>query len=155
MKKIYLTATVLAIVSCLHAQSNAVSSGGDATGTGGSASYSVGQIDYSNQSSATGSTNEGVQQPYELFEFIGLDEHSLITTTLYPNPTNDFVILELESFIDALSYKLFDQKGRIVLNGSINQTETQLDLENLAPGDYHLTISRQTEQIESIKIIKY
>jgi len=155
MKKIYLTAASLVVVSCLHAQNNTVGAGGDASGTGGSASYSIGQIDYSNQSSTTGSTNEGVQQPYELFEFIGLDEHSLITTALYPNPTNEFVILKIESISEELAYILYDQKGSIVLDGTIQQMETQLDLKEFAPGDYHLAISKQSIQIESIKIIKY
>jgi len=155
MKKIHLTIAAIAVVSWTHAQSNTVSSGGDATGSGGSASYSIGQIDYNNQTAASGSINEGVQQPYEFFEFIGLDEHSLITTSLFPNPTNEFITFELENFTQELTYELYDQKGSIVLSGAIVNDKTQLNLQELAPGDYHLTISQEKDQIESIKIIKY
>ncbi|MDX2360902.1 MAG: T9SS type A sorting domain-containing protein [Crocinitomicaceae bacterium] len=155
MKKIYLTAIGLAMVTCAHAQSNAVGSGGDASGTGGSASYSIGQIDNTNQSGTSGSINEGVQQPYEFFEFVGLDEHSLITTSLFPNPTNDFIVLKLESMLSDLTYIMYDQKGSIVREASIIDTETQINVQELAPGDYHMVISQEAQQIESIKIIKY
>ena len=66
MKKI----TVLALIFLLSmlqvmAQSNAVSLGGEATGSGGSASFTAGEVFYRYKQSASGSATEGVQQPYE------------------------------------------------------------------------------------------
>lgn len=155
MKKIYVTVAILAMSLIANAQSNTVGTGGDATGTGGSVSYSVGQIDYTNNSGSNGDSNEGVQQPYEFFEFVGLDEHSLITTSLYPNPTNDFVLLSIETVKEELSYSLYDQRGRLINNGDITESTTSIDVSELAAGDYHLTISQASTQIESIKIVKY
>lgn len=46
------------------AQRGNVSSGGNATGSGGSVSYSVGQVFFSSNSGASGSINQGVQQSF-------------------------------------------------------------------------------------------
>ena len=48
----------------LHAQESPTASGGEATGTGGTASYSVGQVVYTTNTDATGTVTQGVQQAY-------------------------------------------------------------------------------------------
>jgi len=135
------------------AQKNTVSSGGDATGSGGSASYSVGQIDYINSTGSNGSVNQGVQQPYEFFK-VGLSEASLMNVNLYPNPTNEFIILQLEDFTNDISYTLYDGNGKLVAEGNIEADKTQIDMRNFARGQYHLSIKNATNDIQSIKIIK-
>jgi hypothetical protein len=49
------------------AQQTNATAGADATGSTGTASITIGQQDYINYSGASGYSNEGVQQPYELF----------------------------------------------------------------------------------------
>jgi len=46
----------------IHAQESVNASGGDASGSGGSSSYSVGQVFYSNYTGANGSEAQGAQQ---------------------------------------------------------------------------------------------
>ena len=46
----------------IHAQEAVAASGGDASGTGGSSSYSIGQVFYSNYIGLNGSEAQGVQQ---------------------------------------------------------------------------------------------
>ena len=48
----------------LSAQENTVASGGKATGSGGTVSYSVGQVVYTTNAGTNGSLSQGVQQPY-------------------------------------------------------------------------------------------
>lgn len=48
------------------AQSNAVTSGNTATGTAGSATYTVGQVAYKSFSGTNGSATQGVQHPFEI-----------------------------------------------------------------------------------------
>ena len=54
----------IAIPTGLLAQQNSVSAGGDVSGSGGTVSFSVGQIDYLSITGAGGSVAQGVQQPY-------------------------------------------------------------------------------------------
>ena len=48
----------------LSAQSNTVAVGGEATGTGGTASFTAGEVFYTYKTGATGSSTDGVQQNY-------------------------------------------------------------------------------------------
>ena len=65
MKKIIITLVLL--LSCmlnLQAQSNTGALGGEATGSGGTASFTGGEVFYTYKSGASGSVTEGVQQSY-------------------------------------------------------------------------------------------
>jgi len=52
--------------TCLQAQVAIPASGGNATGTGGTVSYSVGQVFYTINTGTTGFIVQGVQQPFEI-----------------------------------------------------------------------------------------
>lgn len=153
MNKIILTGFCACFSLLSLAQQNTVSSGGDATGSGGSVSYSVGQIDYINSTGSNGSVNQGVQQPFEFFK-VDLEEASFVDVNLYPNPTNEFIILQLENFTNDLSFTLYDVNGKLVAEGIVEASETQIDMRSFARGQYHLAIKNTANDIQSIKIIK-
>jgi hypothetical protein len=134
------------------AQQNTVSSGGNANGTNGSVSYSVGQIDYSNAQGTNGSINQGVQQVYEFH--VGVGEELTMDVSLFPNPTNEFVILQFENFTNDLKYILSDINGKVVAKDAIEASEVQIDMREYATGSYNLTISNDTKN-QTIKIIKH
>ena len=58
----------------VQAQTSVNATGGDASGGGGSVSYSVGQVVYTTHTGTSGSVAEGVQQPYEISVVTGLEE---------------------------------------------------------------------------------
>lgn len=155
MRKIYLTGILISASTLSYAQSNTVASGGDASGSGGTLSYTIGQIDYNNQTSASGNTNQGVQQPFEFYKITsGIDESSLVDVSLYPNPTNEYIILKINTSLDNLNYNLYDMTGRIVSKGIISSNETKIDARDYVPGQYQLIINQKEIEIESFKIIK-
>ena len=67
MKKYLSILLLLLVVGNGFAQQTTATAGTDATGSTGSASITIGQQDYINYNSAVGYSNEGVQQPLELF----------------------------------------------------------------------------------------
>ncbi len=155
MKKYYLT---IALISCgihLNAQQNTVASGNDATGTGGSVSITIGQIDYQSNSGTGGTINQGVQQPYEIFDVISVNELDLLITTIFPNPTNGIVQLTVSSIENNLEYALYDLSGRRLQQQLIDANQTNIDLSKLAAGEYLLQVSNQSQQQKTLKIIKH
>lgn len=56
----------------LQAQTSVNATDGDVSGSGGSVSYSVGQVVYTTHTGTSGSVAEGVQQPYEISVVTGL-----------------------------------------------------------------------------------
>jgi hypothetical protein len=61
-----LLSTLTFSLSTIHAQEAIPAGGGNASGSGGSASYSVGQVVYTTNTGTNGSAAQGVQQPYEI-----------------------------------------------------------------------------------------
>lgn len=143
----------IALAYGINAQENAVSSGGDATGTGGSVSYSIGQIDYTSNSNGA-SYNEGVQQPYEFFVTVGLEELNNLSIELFPNPVTDELTIKTIEF-DDLGFQLFDNSGKIILFGQLQSEEHQLNVSQLAAGEYHLRINNSTSNIGTYQLIKH
>ncbi len=139
----------------IKAQSNTVSAGGDAAGSGGSVSFSIGQIDYINVSNANGSISQGVQQPYEVL-LVSAEEIKGIELSLkvFPNPTSNMITLSADNIFDKMNYQVFDVQGKVFFNGIISNTETLFDFTELAQGSYILKVSRNHREIQVFKIIK-
>lgn len=139
-----------------NAQQANVTSGGNATGTGGTSSYSVGQIAYTTITGAGGWINQGVQQPYEFFT-LGNDDFPEIqlTMTVYPNPTTSLIKLNIQNYgLENLNYELFDINGRQIQKQKITSTETPIQLENLASAIYMLQVLDKNKLLKTFKIIK-
>ena len=66
IKHLMILPGVLYFTSVISAQSGTITSGGDAAGSGGSVSFSIGQLDYTSISSAEGTVSQGLQHPYEI-----------------------------------------------------------------------------------------
>ena len=130
-------------------------SGGDATGSGGSVAYSVGQIVYTTSTGTTGSVAQGVEQAYEIYS-VGIKETTLnISLSVFPNPTSDFLTLKVEDYNnETLSFELLDEQGKLILSEQITNQETQVAMSTLARGSYFINIVQTNKQIQTFKIIK-
>ena len=144
-------------LASLNAQEAVLASGSDASGGGGSASYSVGQVAYNINSGATGSLAEGVHQPYEISQIVGIEDAKDISLyfSAYPNPTTDHLILKADNIdLSGMTYKLIDMNGRIVKNERITSNETTIEMYDLAPASYFLQVIQSDVAVTVFKIIK-
>ena len=88
--------------------------GGDGSGSGGTIAYSVGQVFYTTISSSTGKATQGIQQSYEILS-VGLDAMPLLGLSVFPNPTIDQLILDVQGIQnEKLTYQLFDLEGKLI-----------------------------------------
>jgi hypothetical protein len=141
----------------LQAQESMNTTGGDASGSAGSLSYSVGQAVYQTHTSTSGSVAEGVQQPYEISVVLAKREAVGITLSVsaYPNPTTDNLTLSVEAFeLSNVSYQLFDINGRILQNGKIASELTSIAMGNLVSATYFIKVVKDNKEIKTFKIIK-
>jgi len=141
-------------ITSIFAQKGTVASGGVATGTGGSVSYSVGQIDYITETGSGGKLNQGLQQPFEILT--GIEESAIhLSATLYPNPTSDYIILNIENvMLGNMSYTLFDMQGKIIAQQKVNNKQTTIAMKDLANASYILNVFTSDNKIKSFTIIK-
>lgn len=141
----------------LQAQTTVTSIGGDASGSGGAVSYSVGQVVYTTNIGTNGSVAKGVQQPYEISVVTGLEEAKSINLSVstYPNPTTDFLQLKVEcEKLKDLSYQLYDMQGKLLQTKKLIGTETQIDMSNYVPTIYFVRVISGNQSIKEFKIIK-
>lgn len=148
--------TMISITSS-YSQESIVIAGGNATGTGGSSSYSIGQVAYTTLPGSDGSISQGVQQPYEI-NTLGNDEFTGINLlmTAYPNPTVDVLnLVVVNDELDNLSYNLYDMTGKIISkNSKITTSETNVSMHELNQGIYFLAVNKNNKTIKTFKIIK-
>ncbi len=141
----------------LQAQESINATGGNASGSGGSASYSVGQVVYITHTGTNGSEAQGVQQPFEISEVTGIEEAKGITLqcSAYPNPTTDFLTLKVENYDNTnLSYQLFDMNGKLLENKKIDSNQTSIVMSNLVPASYFVKVTDNNKEVKTFKIIK-
>ena len=160
MKKIFsvskiLAVLLLAISGISEAQQTIIPAGNNAQSATGSVSYSVGQIFYESQTSATGEVNPGVQQPYEIF-VLATNENALQKNiSVYPNPVKDFLIVDFNAEkLEKSSYQLFDGTGRMINKGALKNLKTEINTSTLASGLYMLSIMSKGTIVKTFKIIK-
>lgn len=79
---------------------------------------------------------------------IGMEETNNSEISVYPNPFNDQLIIELQSS-SSKEFKIYSILGEMVLKGSVNSDINTIDLSNLPANIYFLKIENQ-----SIKLIK-
>jgi hypothetical protein len=142
--------------SISFAQSNTIAAGGNGSGSTGTVSFSIGQIDYITQSGASGEINQGVQQPYEIVELNGVNTlNSSISLTIGPNPTSDKLILTTDlSDNSELFYSLFDNNGKEIISSLRLKESNQIDISNQPVGMYQLQVRNSESTLKSFKIIK-
>lgn len=144
----------------LKAQETIPAVGGNASGSGGTASYTIGQLIYTTNAGTNGSVAQGIQQPYEISVVSGVDETESIKLTLYayPNPTTDFLTLKIDASathsIQSFSYHFHDISGKLLESKRIEGNETSIDMKHLKPAIYILKVIQSNKEVKTFKIIK-
>jgi hypothetical protein len=158
-KQLILSAVLLFALGLtgLKAQEAIPTTAGNTSGSGGSVSYSIGQVVYHIYTGTSGSVAEGVQQPYEISVIIGLEEAIDINLfyKVYPNPVTDILTLKVENLTyENLYYNLIDINGKVLENKRITSIENYINMDKFSPGTYFLKVYDGRETIKSFKIIK-
>ena len=144
----------------LRAQEVISAAGDNAAGSGGTVSYSIGQVVYTTNRGPNGSVVQGVQQPYEISVITEIEKTTGIELliSVYPNPSIDYLTLHInpspETDFRLLSYRLFGLNGKLLETKKINGNQTIIDLKNQAAGSYFLSVTEENTIVKTFKIIK-
>jgi hypothetical protein len=155
-QKIVGTVFLSMFLTGINAQEALLTSGQEASGSGGSSSSSMGQVLYTTNIGSSGSVAQGVQQAYEISTTIGIEETSIqLICSAFPNPTVDNLILTvLNNVNENLTYQLFDLNGKLIAANSIHEENTLINMDQLPPAGYFLKVKQENTEIKTFKIIK-
>lgn len=144
-------------LTAVQAQEALPATGGEASGNGGSVSYSVGQAVYTASTGSNGTLTAGVQQAFEISLVSGIeDAHSInLSVIAYPNPTTDYLTLSIHEFdISNLSYQLYDNQGKLLKSEKITDQQSRIGMSSLIASSYFVKVFNNSTELKTFKIIK-
>ena len=154
-KSIFFLVMIFSITS-MQAQSVENTAGGSVAGSGGSASYSAGNVFYKELYGSNGSATPGIQHPFEIIPTLGIDQQFIkLELSVYPNPFTDFLNLIIDSENKTqYSLELYDFKGTLLRSESMRSKTTQISMVNYPSAIYLLSVKQDNKLIKTFKIIK-
>ena len=158
MKKTIFTLSILFIGITALSQSDIVPLGGTATGSGGSATYTIGQPAIQRIQNGNTYIIEGVQQPYEI-QTVGVDDFPqiVLNAVVYPNPTDNIVQLKLNGYEipdGGLTARLYDGNGRLLQTVTVSDDLTAFGIGQYSSGSYLLDLLDGKRKLKTFKIIR-
>jgi Secretion system C-terminal sorting domain len=150
-----LIAIGLLVIESAKAQQVISSTGGIAQSYSGTLSYTLGEVVIDTYTKSNTAITQGFQQPKiaitAINEFPGLD----VSITAFPNPTTGFIELKTEKGkSEKMEYTLYDLGGKILLQGKLENGETEISLGQFIPATYFIRIRITDKEVKTFKIIK-
>ena len=89
------------------------------------------------------------------YTLISLDEASNVSVSIYPNPFKDQLYIALDGYNGEIDYvvKMYDARGRLVINKEMSSPVMIIDRKNLSSGEYYLHIIKRGDILFLEKII--
>lgn len=86
----------------------------------------------------------------DYYSGVGLEELEQSELVLFPNPTEDELMVQINSIEGAVSIEVYDVSGRLVLSQkSLMENETVVDVSALTSGVYHLIVASEGIELRS------
>lgn len=80
---------------------------------------------------------------------VGIEEQKQLLFTIYPNPANDFIIVETVNFG---TIELIDMRGKLIMHIQVSSGANPLTLPNLASGTYTLRMIG-TDSVQTSRVV--
>jgi len=146
-KHIFLFATFVAAFSA-SAQEVVSSQGETYSNANGSIDFTVGEVIVNTGTNGTNDLTQGFHQTN--WNFLGVEDyapdHQVI---IFPNPTQDVLNIKT-SVYENVTYTLYDAQGKLVLQNILSAEQTPIQVSQLAPGSYSLTLNQSMREHQDI-----
>ncbi|MDA7744691.1 T9SS type A sorting domain-containing protein [bacterium] len=143
--------------STIQAQEVIASAGAEVESSGGSMSYTIGEMVVASTITDDGALTQGYQQGF--LTPTAIDEiPAELELSLYPNPAADYIIIESKSLSDFEQITMYDMSGRLIWsqngNSSVDNKIT-VDFTGHAAGNYIIRLAdSDKDQSFSYSVVK-
>ena len=130
-----------------------ISSQGDSyTDSSASIDFTIGEVVTFTGSTIENNITQGFHQTN--WSFVSVQDHVQdYQAIIYPNPTEDFLNIQTSLYQD-VNYLLYDEMGKLILQGNLSSEKTSLDVSKIATGRYSLTLINSKKALKTFNIIK-
>lgn len=152
MKKYTFVLFLLFATLFVKAQEVISSQGDTYTNLSGSIDFTIGEVITFTGSNVENQLTQGFHQTS--WSFVSIKDHvPSFNALIFPNPTENFLNIQASVF-EMVSYSLYDELGKLILNGVLNSEKTSLDVSKLQTGLYSLVLNNPENILKTFYIIK-
>lgn len=138
------------------AQQAVTPAGADANGSGGSLSWTLGQVDAAFLHSSAGSMAQGVQHPVELLTVAVEEKGASPGLSAWPNPTADALTIDLgEPFDGRPQYRMLDAAGNLIAEGQVYASPFTISFLDIPAAYYVIRILHPDGTSSLLPVIKH
>ncbi|MFT6921017.1 MAG: hypothetical protein ACJA1C_000011 [Crocinitomicaceae bacterium] len=114
--------------------------------------FTIGEVIINTGTNGTNDITQGFHQTN--WNFVGQEDHSPnFEVTIFPNPTSEVLNIKTTAF-EHVTYMLYDAQGKLILQDKLFTEQTPIQVIDLAPGVYTLTLKSETQNLKTFKLIK-
>jgi len=114
--------------------------------------FTIGEVVINTGTDGTNDITQGFHQTN--WNFVGLEDHAPnYEATIFPNPTSEVLNIRTSTF-ENVTYTLYDAQGKLVMQNVLSAEQTPIQVGQLAPGNYSITLTNQTQNLKTFKLIK-
>ncbi|NVK64565.1 MAG: T9SS type A sorting domain-containing protein [Flavobacteriales bacterium] len=118
----------------------------------GSLDFTIGETIINTETDGVTTLTQGFHQ--SSWNFVGLEDHSPeLTASVFPNPMDADLTVQVPAF-ENLSYSLYDGQGKLVSTAPLLSESTIIEVQDLAPGNYSISLHAENEALKTFKLIK-
>jgi len=130
-----------------------VSTQGDSySNASGNIDFTIGELIIDTGTDGTNDITQGFHQTN--WNFVGLDDNDpSYEATIFPNPTSELLNIRTSTF-ENVTYTLYDAQGKLILQDKLSAEQTPIQASQLAPGNYSITLTNETQNLKTFKLVK-
>ena len=114
--------------------------------------FTIGELVINTGTDGTNELTQGFHQTN--WNFVGLEDHAPnYEAIIFPNPTQDVLNIRTSAF-ENVTYSLYDAQGKLVMQNILSAEQTPIQVSQLAPGSYSLTLNNETQNLKTFKLVK-
>ena len=151
MSKLITLTTIFFLVFNSFGQEVVATDGNYSSATGGSLSWTLGEVVVETTETNSGILTQGFQQDYE--NILTLAENGLLSFSMYPNPFQQELTIQSKD-IGTFSISILDNQSKIIFVKEIEHSNSvTIDLSFLSSGIYFIDVQRNDSMKHFFKTI--
>ena len=152
MKKNTLVLFSLLAAGTVSAQEVVSSQGESYSNASANIDFTLGEVIIATGTDGTNDLTQGFHQTN--WNFLGVEDFAPnYEAIIFPNPTEDILNIRTSTF-ENVTYTLYDAQGKLVMQDILSAEQTPIQVSQLAPGSYSLTLNNQTQNLKTFKLVK-
>ena len=118
----------------------------------GNIDFTIGEVIINTGTNGTIDITQGFHQTN--WNFLGVEDFATnYEAIIFPNPTEDVLNIKTSSF-ENVTYTLYDAQGKLVMQDKLSAEQTPIQVTQLAPGSYSLTLNNAIQNLKTFKLVK-